>query len=235
MSESFRGLGATVGPIATGYDGPTRVLDLRFSNRPVRLVQPADPDRLLDDAAVVALNHREDYMPYWAYVWPGASLLAEAVARESWVEGTRALEIGCGLGLAGLVAVGSGLCVDFTDYDEAPLRFVERSLRENGFSPHQGKTRYLDWREPGKDRYAVILGADVLYESRLVPLVCDLISALLMPGGVALVAGPYRVATEELESCLESRGLVTSAEPIACAAEGLPPAQGTLHRIRRRS
>ena len=234
MSESFRGARASVGPIATGYDGPTRLLDLRFGDRAVRLVQPADPDRLLDDAAVVALNHREDYMPYWAYVWPGASLLAEAVARESWVEGTRALEIGCGLGLAGLVAVASGLVVDFTDYDEAPLRFVERSLMENGFSPQQGTTRRLDWREPGGERYPIILGADVLYESRLVPLVCDLISALLLPGGVALIAGPYRVATEELESCLNSRGLAASAVPIACAAGGLPPSQGTLHRIARR-
>ena len=44
-----------------------------------------------------------------------------------------ALEIGCGLGLAGLVALARGLRVQFSDYDRAPLDFVARSAAENGF------------------------------------------------------------------------------------------------------
>ena len=71
-------------------------------------------------------------MPYWAYLWPGAYLLAEAVVREPWPEPVdgrillEALEIGCGLGLAGLAALARGLRVQFTDYDQAPLDFVAR-------------------------------------------------------------------------------------------------------------
>lgn len=219
--------------ILTHYDGPRIVSAVRFGAKSVKLVRPADPDRLLNDAGVLALNRRDDYMPYWAYLWPGATLLAESVAREAWIAGTSALEIGCGLGLAGLVGVASGLKVDFTDYDEAPLEFVAASLAENGFGPDVATTRTFDWREPGARRYPVILGADVLYEARLVPLVCDVIRSLLEPDGVALVAGPYRVATEGLEECLHSRGLVATAEPITSAPDGLPAARGTLQRIRR--
>ncbi len=39
---------------------------------------------MLDDPGVLAWNRRDDYMPYWAYLWPGAYLLAEAVAAEEW-------------------------------------------------------------------------------------------------------------------------------------------------------
>src|SRR5689334_17242665 len=132
----------------TEYAGPVRISDFEVGGGPIRLVRPSDPDRLLDDPAVLAWNRRDDYMPYWAYLWPGAWLLAEAVAREPLpiAAGAEALEIGCGLGLAGLVAVRRGLRVRFTDYDPAPLRFVAESARANGFDPSRFSAARLDWR-----------------------------------------------------------------------------------------
>src|SRR5918998_3220466 len=170
--------------VSTAYEGPVAVSAFRFADREVRVVRPGDPDRLLDHPDVLAWNRRDDYMPYWAYLWPGAVMLAEAVAREPLAAGTRALEIGCGLGLAGLVGLARGLRVVFTDYDEAALEFVARSIRENGFDPAASSTSRLDWRDPPDDRYPLILAADVLYERRLVPLVSDLLIPMLEPGGV---------------------------------------------------
>ena len=57
---------------------------LEIGGRAIRVVRPGDPDRLLDDPAVLDWNRRDDYMPYWAYLWPGAYLLAEVVMREPW-------------------------------------------------------------------------------------------------------------------------------------------------------
>jgi predicted nicotinamide N-methyase len=220
--------------IRTDYDGPSRISSLTFSGRTVRIVLPEDPDQLLTDPAVLALNRLDDYMPYWAYLWPGAYLLADCVARKEWRPDTRALEIGCGLGLAGLLGVASGLWVDFTDYDETPLRFVERSLRENAFAEEAARTFRLDWRTPGETTYPVILGADVLYEKKLLPLVCDLIRKLLEPDGEAWIAGPYRVATEGLEACLESRGLISTCDHVTIEVPEQGAFRGTLHRIRHR-
>src|SRR5579875_1235418 len=118
----------------TRYSGPLAVTALRFGAEDVRVVRPADPDRLLDDPGVLDWNRRDDYMPYWAYLWPGAYLLAEAVAGEDWREN------GCGLGLAGLVAMARGLRVHFSDYDRTPLDFVARSVAENGFDERRYRT-----------------------------------------------------------------------------------------------
>ncbi len=219
--------------VKTVYGGPVSTASVLVAGRPLVLVRPAEPDRMLADPEVIAWNRRDDYMPYWAYLWPGAVLLAEAVAAEPWVTGGPALEIGCGLGLAGLAALGRGLSVCFSDYDEAALGFAARSAAANGFDPASYTTRRLDWRAPPDERFAVILGADVLYESRLVPLVAGLLDAMLAPGGLALIAGPYRVPAEGFAPEVAARGLSCEAVAVSAESADLGPVRGTLHRVRR--
>jgi predicted nicotinamide N-methyase len=220
--------------LETTYDGPVRVCRLTIAGRAIEVLRPLEPDRLLDDEAVHALNARDDYMPYWAYLWPGAYLLAEVVAREPWPKGRQALEIGCGLGLAGLMGLARGLKVVFSDYDAAALPFAALSAHENGFDSASYSTRLLDWRNPPDDRFEIILGADVLYERWLVPLVVNVLERMLASGGLALLAGPYRVATQELEPMLAARGFSCHSLPIDAASENGQPVRGTLHRIARR-
>jgi predicted nicotinamide N-methyase len=71
--------------------------------------------------------------------------------------------------LASLVALARGLRVEFTDYDRAPLHFVDRSVRENGFDPSLYTTGLLDWRDLPDRRYPIILGSDVLYADTMHP------------------------------------------------------------------
>lgn len=230
---SSTGSGEAGAIIGTAYEGPVVTASVKVAGRSIRLVRPAEPDRLLDGQDVLDWNQRDDYMPYWAYLWPGAFLLAEAVAREPWEEGTPALEIGCGLGLAGLVGVGRGIQVTFSDYDETALDFVARSARANGFGPTRYATRRLDWRELPGDRLPVILGADVLYERRLVPMVADLLATMLEPGGLGLIAGPYRVASGGFPDAVRELGLTCESVAVAAESVELGPVRGTLHRVRR--
>ncbi len=224
-------------PLKTDYAGPVIVTEIEFQGRPIRLVRPTDPDRMLDDPTVRDWNRRDDYMPYWAYVWPAAYLLAEAVMRESWPESpdggpVEALEIGCGLGLAGLAGLACGLRVQFSDYDPAALDFVVRSAAENGFDRSRFTTRLLDWRDLPRERFAVILGADVIYETRLVPLVTDVLDNLLAPGGLGLIASPYRVAAQRFPAAVAERALICDSGPAtARTEEGM--VRGTIYRITR--
>jgi len=224
----------------TIYNGPVIVTTLELSGRSIRLARPADPDRLLDDPVVLDWSRRDDYMPYWAYLWPAAFLLADAVAREHWPPAAAdsrallALEIGCGLGLGGLVALARGLYVLFTDYDRAPLEFVLRSAAENGFDPTRFAVRRLDWRVLPDERFWLILGADVIYEAPLVPLVANLLGTLLAPGGLGLIASPYRAAAHAFPAALASVGLACRAEPATSQTESGRSITGTVYRVTRR-
>ncbi len=165
--------------------------------------------------------------------------LAEAVAREPWpvrpdgASPLQVLEIGCGVGLAGLVALSRGLLVCFTDYDRAPLHFVRRSALENGFDPSSYQTRLLDWRDLPDQTFPVILGSDVLYERRLVPLVVNLLARLLEPGGLGLIACPGRSSAEGFAPALKSLGLSCRDEPIETRSEDGQRIRGVLYRVSR--
>jgi predicted nicotinamide N-methyase len=223
-------------PGATQYSGPVVVTTHVLGGRTIRLVRPTDPDRLLDDPGVIAWNRRDDYMPYWAYVWPGSYLLADAVIREPWplVEGSaplEALEIGCGLGLAGMFALAAGLRVQFSDYDWAPLEFVARGVAANGFDPSHCVFRRLDWRDPPNEQFPIILGSDVIYETRLVPLVANVLSKLLAPGGMGLIATPYRLSAEGFPAALALLGLNCQAEPATVQDPDGELVRGTVYRV----
>lgn len=216
------------------YHGPVTVSTLPVAGRSIRLVRPTDPDRLLDDPSVHAWNRQDDYMPYWAYLWPGAVMLAEAVARH-WRDAgggdDEVLELGCGLGLAGLAAMEVGFRVCFSDYDPAALTFVGRSVLENRLDPERCSTLVLDWRDPPARRFPRIIAADVLYERRLVPLVAEVLARMLAPGGEALLSTPYRVSAESFPEAAAAVGLSCRAEAVTATTEAGANQPGTIYRV----
>ena len=222
---------------ASPYNGPVRKSLVRAGGKWIHLVRPADPDQLLDDPAIAAWNQRNDYMPYWAYLWPGSFLLADAIVAGRWPARTTTLELGCGLGLPGLVALSMGLAVEFTDYDRTPLGFVTQSAAANGFDPSLYSVSLLDWRQPTADQFGLILGADITYERRLIPLVTAVIAAKLAPGGVALITDPNRTASEGFAAQLHDSGLTAEIIPAEAECEGevVGSVRGTIYRIRHRS
>ena len=144
-----------------------------------------------------------------------------------------ALEIGCGLGLPGLVAVARGLRVQFTDHDPAPLEFVARSAAENRFDPGRYSIRQLDWRSLPDERFSIILGADVIYELRLVPLVAGLLSRLLAPDGMGVIASPYRAAAQGFPAALADVGLTCQEKSVTARSPEGQTIEGTIYHVRR--
>ena len=92
-----------------------------------RIDRPADSDKLLDHPWVRSAYAADEYVPYWAQLWPAARMLAKVVVREKWEthpRPLRVLEVGCGLGLAGIACLARGLAVTFSDVDETALTFA---------------------------------------------------------------------------------------------------------------
>jgi predicted nicotinamide N-methyase len=200
-----------------------------------QIKRPVDSDRLLDHPWVRSAYAADEYVPYWPTLWPAARMLAKAIVREPWGIGpqpVRVLEVGCGLGLAGVACLARGLHVTFSDVDETALAFAAANARVNGFTAGF-RTMPLDFRAPPEDeRYPVVIGSDLMYEARLVEPLIGLLGTVLAPGGVCLIADPDRLAARVFKWKLEEAGYDVTAQFIRAGEPGGERTKGTLYRIR---
>ena len=80
-------------------------------------------------------------------VWPAAEALATALTRchEQWVRSVRAVEIGAGLGVPGLLLAKRGCeCVTLTDYHPLVIEALRQTVTVNGLGGRCAVGR-LDW------------------------------------------------------------------------------------------
>ena len=159
--------------------------------------------------------------------------LARYVSGES-IEGRRAVEFGCGVGLPSLVALARGAEVTATDHYAAALDFARYNARVN-LDGREPETRLLDWHAPGTERigpFDLVLAADVLYESRNVPALSALIPRHLAPGGEVLIADPYRNDTPVFLERMRERGFESSTQDLLVHPDGRE-VKVAIHRLRR--
>ena len=154
--------------------------------RDLRLLRPRDSEALLDEEAF----EHEEFLPYWADLWPSALALARTVDGRS-LGGRRVVELGCGLGLPSLVAAAKGARVTATDWSTDAIDLLRENASRNGL---ELRAEVRDWREPWSDRFDLALAADVLYERRNVEPVLERLRELAPEALVALAGRPYEDA-----------------------------------------
>jgi predicted nicotinamide N-methyase len=120
------------------------------------LLRPEAPDALIDEDAF----EQDEFLPYWAELWPAALALAEALPD---VRGVRVVELGCGLGVTSLVAAARGAEVVATDWAEDAIALLRQNAARNGLDV---RALVRDWRDPWQERFDLAVAADVLYEQR---------------------------------------------------------------------
>jgi predicted nicotinamide N-methyase len=161
-------------------------LTLFFETRTVagvelRLARPPSPEALIDEQEF----ERDEFLPYWAELWPAATALAEALPV---VAGLRVVELGCGLGVTSLVAAAKGAVVTAVDWSEDAVALLGENADRNALAL---RAEARDWREPWADRFDLALAADVLYERRNVEPVLARLRELAPVALVALAGRPY--------------------------------------------
>jgi predicted nicotinamide N-methyase len=154
---------------------------LRVEEVELSLLRPVSPDALLDEEAFA----RDEFLPYWAELWPAATALAAALPA---VAGLRVVELGCGLGLPSLVAAARGAEVTATDWAAEAVELLRENAARNGLAVH---AEVRDWREPWPERFDLALAADVLYERRNVEPLLERLRELAPVAYVGLAGRPY--------------------------------------------
>ena len=111
-----------------------------IGGRDLCLLRPRDAESLLSEEAF----EHEEFLPYWAELWPSASALARAVGVRS-LRGARVLELGCGLGLPSLAAAVAGGRVLATDWAPDAIAMLTRNAARNGLTI---EVQAVSWTEP---------------------------------------------------------------------------------------
>jgi predicted nicotinamide N-methyase len=149
------------------------------------LLRPVAPDALIDEAAFA----RDEFLPYWAELWPAARALADALPDD--LGGVRVVELGCGLGVPSLVAAARGARTTATDWAEDAVELLRVNAARNGL---ELRVEARDWREPWPERFDLALAADVLYERRNVAPLVEQLRTLAPEALVGLAGRPYEAA-----------------------------------------
>lgn len=200
-----------------------------------RIDRPVDSDKLLDHPWCRSAYAADEYVPYWPTLWPSARMLAKAVLKEPWEtypQPVHVLEVGCGLGLAGIACLVRGLQVTFSDVDETAVAFAAKNAKLNGY-PDGFRMRLVDFRCPPDDtQYPVVIGSDLMYEERMVGPLVGLLEAVLAPDGVCLIADPDRLPARPFKWMLQQAGYDVTLDFARAGEPGGERTKGTIYRIR---
>lgn len=174
---------------------PHEIVDIQLDALTVRFAVIKEPEKLFDELILKGENHPEvidENIPYWGELWPSALGLSRFLEQNKFlVKEKDVLELGCGLGLPGIVASLLGGKVVMSDYLLPALQFAEYNWKLNLNTPP--RVLKLDWREPGNIQPAeVLIASDVAYESRsFLPLISAM-KKLVTNTGTVIISEPDR-------------------------------------------
>jgi len=170
------------------YETDTREMTVR--GRKFTFLVPLTIDRFIDDDDII---HN---FPLWAKIWKASWVLADHLAGMPIEKETAILEIGSGIGVAGIVAFTFGHQITLTEYDTHAIDFAHANARLNRCGGM--KIEKLDWWKPKlESQYNMIVGSEVLYSERDFDALLQLFTNYLKPGGQVILAMKPRQSAME--------------------------------------
>ena len=200
---------------------PTRTDAISIAGHTFNFTRAADPNRVLDEIAAEedrrerASGERKDgeelHLPYWAELWDSALGMAQLLIQkhDDLLRGAQhpppaVLDLGCGMGLTGMVAASLGMQVTLADLEPPPLLFAKLNCLP--YSP-SARTLRLNWQSARLiKRFDLILGADILYERAQWDHLEPFWRAHVHLGGAVLLGEPGRPTGNDFPDWITARG-----------------------------
>jgi predicted nicotinamide N-methyase len=204
---------------------------LEFDGLSIELLRVADVDTLLDRLPKIQFR-ADERLPYWADLWPSSVALAHYLWEAVDLQGVEVLELGCGLGLVGIVASRKGGVVTLTDYEADALAFTRYNLLRNNCQ--QASVQHLDWHVPAiRQTYELIIASDVLYERANFRPLLHLLQSALGPKGGFILAEPNRPVARDFFRLLRDHGFHYERSTASTEVRGEPVDVSIYHGSRR--
>ena len=163
-------------------------------------------DVVRDEKAQLGVTADRELYPFGLMIWESAVVLGDELSeRGPALADKTVLELGCGVGLPGLVARRQGAHVVQTDHDALALALCRHNAALNRVA---GIEQFIgDWQAwTHTPRYDLIMGADIIYDTADYEKLERLFRANLAPGGELLLTDPIRQQTIALFTVMEDAG-----------------------------
>ena len=146
--------------------------------------------------------------PYWATIWQAGIGLAHHLATVGNFSGLSVLDLGCGMGLAGIAACQQGSRLCFSDWIADALLFAQYNTLRNGYD---GTFVQMDWSFSCLGhKFSAILASDVIYERQNWEPMLSFVKAHLVFGGRVFFSEPARKNANDFPDYLIDRGFQLS-------------------------
>lgn len=214
------------------YEGKYDVKTSKYSvgTEWITITMVNDTNRLLDEMSIE--DHLlETNFPFWAELWPSAIVLARYIWSNVDFQGEQVLELGCGLGLVGIVAQKKQAKVLMTDYNDDALMFARYNARKNGCEDIQ--FRSMDWQDPNLDnqKFKYIIASDIIYEEQNWLPIVNIFNSHLEEHGEAMIAEPNRPNAKGFFEILQCEGFNFTRIPKTVCLNGRA-SRVSIYRIR---
>ena len=171
---------------------------------------------------------------FWWGITSSAIALARHIEASGLLRGQRVVELGCGLGLAGITAGLRGADVLFTDYMPEALEFARKNARLNGLADQTIKSALLDWEDPGKvGPFNVVLGSEILYDYFFHGSLIKLLQTILEPGGTIILADRKRLVVTRFLGRLADVGFRCVETQSQVSVAGFPEGEISIFTLDR--
>ena len=136
--------------------------NVRVGSHKMHILQIADLDRYIDQLAEESRDKIE--LPFWAKIWPASILLSHYLT--SFPEpaaGRQVIELGCGIGLAGLFCAARGFDVVLSDNNTDALLFAKINILKNNLQKKVSIMPVDFTRDRLQKKFDYIVGSEIFY------------------------------------------------------------------------
>jgi predicted nicotinamide N-methyase len=203
------------------------IFDVRVGAIDLKIDTFTDLDQTIDDLCASLPKEQaldplsEDLCPYFGVVWPSAIGLSKHLLRiKNDLHDKEILEIGCGLAIPSFILKKNGANITASDFHHDVEDFLKRNQSLNDL--HFPYIR-MNWREASDalKKYDIVIGSDILYESRHPHEVAQALLKFVKPGGTIILADPGRSYLQNFVTSMNQLGYTETLEAVSAQDKNL--------------